>query len=62
MGTRVAPDQVEAGGGSFQGAVRRMFDGIAPRYDRFNRLASLGMQIGAMTPDRFAQWLAEIMQ
>ena len=27
-----------------------------------NRLASLGMQIGAMTPDRFAQWLAEIMQ
>ncbi len=26
------------------------------------RLADLGMSIGAMTPDRFAQWLAEIMQ
>jgi demethylmenaquinone methyltransferase/2-methoxy-6-polyprenyl-1,4-benzoquinol methylase len=46
MGTGIAPDQIEAGGGSFQGAVRRMFDGIAPRYDQFNRWASLGMDAG----------------
>jgi Mg-chelatase subunit ChlD len=26
------------------------------------RLADMGMHIGAMTPDRFASWLAEIMQ
>ena len=26
------------------------------------RLADLGMHIGSMTPDRFAQWLAEILQ
>lgn len=27
-----------------------------------SRLADLGMKIGAMTPDRFASWLAEILQ
>ncbi len=26
------------------------------------RLADLGMQVGAMTPDRFAAWLAEVIQ
>ncbi len=26
------------------------------------RLADLGMKVGAMTPDRFAQWLAEVIQ
>jgi len=46
MTAGIAPDQVEAGGGSFQGAVRRMFDGLAPRYDSFNRWASLGMDEG----------------
>jgi demethylmenaquinone methyltransferase/2-methoxy-6-polyprenyl-1,4-benzoquinol methylase len=46
MSTGIAPDQIEARGGSFQGAVRRMFDGIAPRYDSFNRWASLGMDKG----------------
>ncbi len=46
MTAGIAPDQVEAGGGSFQGAVRSMFDGLAPRYDSFNRWASLGMDEG----------------
>ena len=33
-------------------------------YDKViaGRLADLGMHIGAMTPDRFAHWLAEILQ
>ncbi len=38
-----APDRVEAAGGSFTDAVQRMFDGLAPRYDTFNRWASLGL-------------------
>lgn len=46
MSSGIAPDQIEARGGSFQSAVRSMFDGIAPRYDRFNRFASLGMDEG----------------
>lgn len=46
MTAGIAPDRIEAGGGSFQGAVRRMFDGLAPRYDSFNRWASLGMDEG----------------
>ena len=39
-------------------------DGGEPAYDETiaGRLADLGMKIGAMTPDRFAQWLAGIMQ
>lgn len=41
-----APDRVAARGGSFAGAVRRMFDDLAPGYDRFNRWASLGMDSG----------------
>ena len=41
-----APDRVEAAGGSFTHAVQRMFNGIAPRYDAFNRWASLGMDEG----------------
>ena len=39
----VAPDRVEAAGGSFTDAVQRMFDSLAPRYDTFNRWASLGL-------------------
>jgi len=46
MTAGIAPDQVEELGGSFQSAVRRMFDGLAPRYDSFNRWASLGMDEG----------------
>jgi demethylmenaquinone methyltransferase/2-methoxy-6-polyprenyl-1,4-benzoquinol methylase len=42
----VAPDLVADAGGSFSGAVRRMFDGIAPRYDSFNHWASLGLDHG----------------
>lgn len=41
-----APDRVEAAGGSFTHAVQRMFNGIAPRYDSFNRWASLGQDEG----------------
>jgi len=46
MAAAIAPDQIEARGGSFQGAVRRMFESLAPRYDSFNRWASLGMDEG----------------
>lgn len=46
MTSAIAPDKVEADGGSFQGAVRRMFDELAPQYDSFNRWASLGMDAG----------------
>lgn len=42
----VAPDRVASEGRSFSGAVRRMFDSLAPSYDRFNRWASLGMDVG----------------
>ena len=41
-----APDHVADGGGSFSGAVREMFDSIAPRYDSFNHCASLGLDYG----------------
>ena len=39
-------------------------DNAAPDYDAATaqRLQTLGMQIGAMTPDRFAEWLAGVMQ
>ncbi|MCH9806528.1 MAG: VWA domain-containing protein [Alphaproteobacteria bacterium] len=39
-------------------------DDAAPDYDRAmaERLSELGMEIGVMTPDRFAEWLAGIMQ
>lgn len=35
-----------------------------PRFDRAmaDRLADRGMEIAALTPDRFAQWLAEVMR
>lgn len=46
MNSPRAPDRVAAEGGSFGGAVRRMFDSLAPRYDAFNRWASLGMDEG----------------
>lgn len=46
MTDRRAPDRVAAEGGSFGGAVRRMFDALAPRYDTFNRWASLGLDEG----------------
>lgn len=42
----VAPDLAASAGDSFSGAVRRMFDGIAPRYDAFNHWASLGLDYG----------------
>lgn len=46
MNDTLAPDRAAAEGGSFTGTVRRMFDAIAPRYDAFNRCASLGMDEG----------------
>lgn len=45
-GQKVAPDLVAGAGGSFSSAVRRMFDGLAPRYDSFNQWASLGLDSG----------------
>ncbi len=42
----VAPDRVAREGGSFSGAVRSMFDGLAPRYDSFNHWASMGLDYG----------------
>ncbi len=42
----LAPDRVADGGGSFSGAVRTMFDALAPRYDSFNHWASLGLDYG----------------
>ena len=41
-----APDRVAARGGSFSGAVRDMFNAVAPRYDSFNHWASLGLDYG----------------
>lgn len=46
MGHEIAPDKVAASGGSFTVAVQRMFDKLAPRYDAFNRWASLGLDGG----------------
>ena len=46
MGSEIAPDRVEARGGSFTSAVQTMFDGLAPQYDTFNRWASLGLDEG----------------
>lgn len=43
MDDGIAPDKVAAEGGSFSGAVQRMFDALAPRYDAFNCWASLGL-------------------
>lgn len=39
-------------------------DGGEPYFDEriAAQCATLGMQVGAMTPDRFADWLAEVMQ
>lgn len=39
-------------------------EGGTPFYDEAiaNKAAELGMHVGAMTPDKFAAWLAEIMQ
>ncbi len=39
-------------------------DDAVPNYDQAlaKRLQGAGMTIGAMTPDRFAEWLAGIMQ
>lgn len=36
----------------------------SPRYNRqvAARLANVGMEIAAMTPDHFANWLAEVTQ
>ncbi len=42
----IAPDHVAEDGGSFSGAVRAMFDAIAPRYDTFNHWASMGLDYG----------------
>ncbi len=42
----IAPDRIAADGGSFSGAVRNMFDALAPRYDSFNHWASLGLDYG----------------
>ncbi len=42
----IAPDRVATDGGSFSVAVRNMFDALAPRYDRFNHWASLGLDYG----------------
>lgn len=46
MDTGIAPDKVQDEGGSFTGAVQLMFDRLAPRYDSFNRWASLGLDHG----------------
>lgn len=40
-----APDRVGDDAGAFAAAVRRMFDALAPRYDCFNRFASLGLDV-----------------
>jgi demethylmenaquinone methyltransferase/2-methoxy-6-polyprenyl-1,4-benzoquinol methylase len=42
----IAPDKVADDGGSFSGAVRSMFDGLAPRYDSFNHWSSMGLDYG----------------
>lgn len=42
----VAPDRVANSGGSFSGAVRAMFNALAPRYDSFNHWSSLGLDYG----------------
>ncbi|MEE2649520.1 MAG: ubiquinone/menaquinone biosynthesis methyltransferase [Acidobacteriota bacterium] len=42
----VAPDQVGNSGGSFNSAVRLMFNALAPRYDSFNHFSSLGLDYG----------------
>jgi hypothetical protein len=39
-------------------------DQASPDYDRSTaeRLASAGMKIAALTPDRFAEWIAGIIE
>ena len=45
MSTGIAPDRAEPAEGAFSAAVRSMFDRLAPRYDSFNRWASLGQDV-----------------
>ena len=45
----------------FAGGVQ--LSGSQPNYDHVlaSRLVTLGMEVAAMTPDRLAQWLGQIL-
>ena len=54
--------ELAAGAAGTPGTDLTLTDDGAPWFDRAvaDRLAGVGMRVAAMSPDRFADWLAEV--